>query len=150
MPDQPDPAVLLELPVFSSLGPARAEELASLVFQKHYEKGATLFVEGMSGEVLYVVRSGSIEITQRGADGKEKRLALLGKGETLGEMSLVDNRPRTATARVVEDADLLVMTKKAFVFMQEKYPQLAIKVLLEFLKIANERLRRANETVKNV
>jgi CRP-like cAMP-binding protein len=65
-------------------------------------------------------------------------------------MTLVENQPRSATAKVAEHATLLVMTKKSFQTMLEKYPAMSVKILLEFLKTANKRLRIANETLKHV
>ena len=104
----------------------------------------------MTGEILYVIKKGSVQITKKGNSGQEMVLATLKEGEFLGEMSLIDNRPRTATAKVAEESQLLVMTKKAFVTLLEKYPAIALKVVLVFLRIANERLRKANESIKQV
>jgi CRP-like cAMP-binding protein len=63
---------------------------------------------------------------------------------------LIENQPRSATARVAEESVLLVMTKKSFQSMLEKYPPMSVKILLEFLKTANKRLRLANEMHKQV
>ena len=141
---------LKPLPLFKELTPAELANLASLFFEKVYSKNSTLFVEGMTGEILYVIKKGSVQITKKTASGAEAVLATLRDGEFLGEMSLIDNRPRTATARVAEESSLLVMTNKAFNTMMEKYPQVSLKVLMVFLKIANERLRKANESIKQV
>ena len=118
-------------------------------FEKAYTKNSTLFVEGMTGEILYVIRTGSVNITKK-SGSQEIVLATLKEGEFLGEMSLIDNRPRTATARVAEESNLLVMTKKAFNTLLEKQPSTALKILLFFLKIANERVRKANESIKQI
>jgi CRP/FNR family transcriptional regulator, cyclic AMP receptor protein len=141
---------LKTLPLFKELGPAEVNNMAPLFFEKAYSKNSTLFVEGMIGEILYVIKKGSVDITKKGAGGQEVLLATLKEGEFLGEMSLIDNRPRTATAKVAEESVLLVMTKKAFNTLLEKYPDIALKVVLVFLRIANERLRKANESIKQV
>ena len=141
---------LRSLPLFQELTAGELPQAATLFFEKAYSKNSTLFVEGMTGEILYVIRKGSVQITKKGGSGQEMVLATLKEGEFLGEMSLIDNRPRTATAKVAEESVLLVMTKKAFLTMMEKYPAIALKVLLVFLKIANERLRKANESIKQV
>jgi CRP-like cAMP-binding protein len=138
------------LSLFQDLSTPELENLSLLVFEKNYSKGSTLFVEGMTGEVLYLVKSGSVQILKKFDNHQEKVLATLKAGEFLGEMSLIDNRPRTATARVAEESVLLVMTKKAFNAMMEKHPTVALKVLLVFLKVANERVRKANESVKQI
>ncbi len=138
------------LSLFKDLAPAELENLSTLIFEKNYSKGSTLFVEGMTGEVLYLVKSGSVQILKKLDNHQETALATLKAGEFLGEMSLIDNRPRTATARVAEESVLLVMTKKAFNAMMEKHPSVALKVLLVFLKVANERVRKANEAFKQI
>jgi CRP-like cAMP-binding protein len=91
-----------------------------------------------------------VEILKKQPDGSEKMLASLKPGEFLGEMTLIENQPRSATARVAEESTLLIMTKKSFQAMLEKHPQMSVKILLEFLKSANRRLRLANETPKQV
>ena len=138
------------IPLFKDLNPTELANVTPLFFEKVYTKNATLFVEGMTGEILYVIRRGSVNITKKGKGTEEIVLATLKEGEFLGEMSLIDNRPRTATARVAEEASLLVMTKKAFTTLLEKHPDVAQKILLVFLRIANERLRKANESIKQV
>jgi len=142
--------VLKAQPLFKELTVPELENLGPLLFEKSYALGSTLFVEGMTGEILYLIRKGKVEILKRNSSGEDKVLATLLPGESLGEMSLVDNLPRTATARVATESVLLVMTKKSFNTLLEKYPPLGVKILLQFLKTANERLRRANETLKQV
>ena len=141
---------LKNLPLFQELNSTELPQMAALFFEKSYSKNSTLFVEGMTGEILYVIKKGSVQITKKGNSGQEMVLATLKEGEFLGEMSIIDNRPRTATAKVAEESQLLVMTKKAFVTLLEKYPAIALKVVLVFLRIANERLRKANESIKQV
>ena len=150
MPTPIEPEVLKAQPLFKSLEKGELDNLGLLLFEKTYTPGATLFVEGMSGEILYLIRKGRVDITKKGPDREDKVLASLSAGEFLGEMSLIENQPRSATARVAEESVLLVMTKKSFNVMLEKYPALAVKILLEFLKTANARVRKANETLKQV
>ncbi len=145
-----DAEALKNQPMFKDLSFAELANVAPLFFEKAYTKNSTLFVEGMSGEILYCIKKGSVNITKKMANGQETVLATLKEGEFLGEMSLIDNRPRTATARVAEESLLLVMTKKAFTTLLEKHPDTALKILLVFLKIANERLRKANESFKQI
>lgn len=145
-----DPQVLKSQPIFAEMGPQDLENLSSVLFEKKFTDGAVLFYEGQGGEVLYLVRQGRIEIVKTGKDGKEVVLATLKEGECLGEMSLVDNQPRTATARTAGETACLAMTKKAFYQLVEKYPTTAIKLVLAFLRTTNERLRKANESIKQI
>jgi CRP-like cAMP-binding protein len=150
MPTPIDIESLKAIPLFQDFTPQELNTVITLFFEKAYTKNSTLFVEGMTGEILYVIKKGSVLIQKKVGPNQEALLATLRDGELLGEMSLIDNRPRTATARVGEESVLLVMTKKAFNTMMEKHPEIALKVVLYFLKIANERLRKANESIKQV
>jgi CRP/FNR family transcriptional regulator len=141
---------LKDIALFKGLTPTELTSVVTLCFEKNYTKNSTLFVEGMMGEILYIVKKGSVQIIKKVGNNQEVVLATLGAGTFLGEMSLIENQPRSATARVAEDSILLVMTKKAFNTMLEKYPEISLKVLMVFLKIANERLRKANENAKSL
>jgi CRP/FNR family transcriptional regulator len=136
--------------LFKNLPAQELEILSGLIFERNYSIGSTLFVEGMEGEVLYIIKQGSVQLTKKNAENQEFVLAKLNAGDFLGEMTFVDNRPRTATARIAENSVLLVMTKKAFVTIKEKHPNLMISLLMKFLMVANERLRKANEAIKQV
>lgn len=85
--------------------------MSDSLFTKYGKKapaGETLFRQGDEGSEMFVVRSGSIRVFVE-ANGVEKTLAVLGAGEFVGEMSLLTGQPRTASAAVHEDADLLVV-----------------------------------------
>jgi CRP/FNR family transcriptional regulator, cyclic AMP receptor protein len=145
-----DPNILKDQPLCSEMDQQDLENMAPAFFERSYTNGAVLFVEGMTGEVLYLIRSGQVEIVKMGKDAKEVVLATLQAGEFLGEMSLMDNLPRTATARIKGEAVCLAMTRKAFVQLTEKHPGIAVKLLTKFLRTANDRLRKANESIKQI
>jgi len=150
MPGTVSAETLKAQPLFKDMTPGELGSISPLVFEKTYPQNSTLFLEGMSGEVLYLIQRGKVHITHKDSRNQEKILATLGEGEFMGEMSLIDNRPRTATARAAEEVSLLVMTKKSFNALMEKYPGVALKVVMVFLKTANERVRKANELAKQI
>ena len=78
------------------------------------EAGTELFHQGDQGDCAYIIERGEVLITADGALGDELELALLGSGSVLGEMALIDGRPRTATARVTETAQLVIIPKSHF------------------------------------
>ncbi len=78
-------------------------------FSREFAPGAVLFREGEIGSEMYVIQSGHVHIKKRVANG-DKVLATLGPGEFLGEMALLNSKPRTATASVTEDAPARVLT----------------------------------------
>lgn len=100
MPTPIDIESLKSIPLFQVFTTQELNTVVTLFFEKTYTKSSTLFVEGMTGEILYVIKKGSVQILKKLSTSQEAVLATLKDGEFLGEMSLIDNRPRTATARV--------------------------------------------------
>lgn len=129
--------------IFKELTKEELERIKRFVFERTFKAGSTLFMEGMQGEVLYLVKSGKIEILKR-KGAEDMLIATLGPDEFVGEMSVIDDERRSATARVAEDAVLVVVTKKSFQDIIRTIPEGASKMLLAILKIVNHRLREAN------
>jgi CRP/FNR family transcriptional regulator, cyclic AMP receptor protein len=141
MPEQVEYERLKQISLFRELTDAELEIVMRKVFEKTYKKGSTLFVEGMPGEVLYIVTEGNVEVTKKTKEGGETEVAQLGTGEIVGEMSLIDSGARTATGKTNMDSKLVVITKKSFNEILESDPAIAAKILMELLRIVNKRLR---------
>ena len=90
--------------------------------------GEILFRDGDPGDTMYVVRSGRIRVFKE-IDGREKTLAFLGGGDFFGEMALLNQKPRTATAEVVEETRLLVIDAKMFGAMLMGNAEIAIRLI---------------------
>jgi len=140
MPDPVEYEVLKDVILFKGMSDSELEVVSKKVFFKPYKKGSTLFVEGMPGEVLYIVAEGSVDIIKKTKDG-DKVIANLGKGEIVGEMSLIDSGARTATGKTGEDSKLIVITKNSFMEMLDSDPAITSKILMALLRIINRRLR---------
>jgi CRP-like cAMP-binding protein len=147
MAEAPQWQDLKNIPLFTDLTENEIYKIMKLSFIKKYEKDSTLFLEGMPGEVLYVVKSGRIAILKKAAN-KELLLSEVGPGEFVGEMSLIDDSKRSATARVSEESELIVITRKCFQDMLAGDPAITSKLLLHFLKIASARLRATDKRLE--
>src|SRR5215470_11455412 len=90
-----------------------AEETLFQRFGREFPKGHVLFREGEPGKEMFVLQSGKVAISKRVRD-VEKVLATLGPGEFFGEMAIISNKPRNATATVAESAKVLVIDPKTF------------------------------------
>ncbi|MCK5217923.1 Crp/Fnr family transcriptional regulator [bacterium] len=90
-----------------------------------------------------MVKSGRIEIFTKKED-KEISIAVLGAGNFVGEMSLIDNEPRSASARIAEDAMLMVLNKKCLQNIIATNPEGGNKILMVLLRILCQRLRETN------
>lgn len=122
-----------------------AEETLFQRFGKEFTKGTVLFREGEPGREMYVLQSGRIAISKRVRD-LEKTLAVLGPGEFFGEMAIIANKPRNATATVAEDAKLLVIDSKTFEAMIRGNAEIAVRMI----KKLAERLSEADAQIENL
>ncbi|MBI3181306.1 MAG: Crp/Fnr family transcriptional regulator [Myxococcales bacterium] len=123
----------------------RAEETLFNRFGKEFPKGTVLFREGEPGKEMFVLQSGKVAICKQVRD-VEKVLATLGPGEFFGEMALISNKPRNATAQVSEDARLLVIDPKTFEGMIRGNSEIAVRMI----KKLAERLSEADAQIENL
>lgn len=116
--------------------PPTGEDASSKLLAAH-PAGSYVFREGESGEEMYILQEGQVEIVKRYGP-EEKRLALLEAGDFFGEMSMLESRPRSASARVVADARVLAVDPSTFDQMLREYPEVAVRML----RSLGQRLRR--------
>lgn len=111
-------------------------------FGKVCPAGTVLFEEGQEGHSMYVLQAGAVRITKNGPSGV-KTLAVLGPGEFFGEMAILNAKPRTATAEVVEDARLLLIDAKTFEAMVTGNSEIAVRLIRKMAR----RLDSADELI---
>jgi len=92
-----------------------------------YRKNTMLFAEGEPGDELFIIQKGSIKITKI-VDNKEVLLAMLNPGDILGEMALLEGKPRAASAVAYEDCDVMAVNKANFELMIKTQPQIIAKI----------------------
>lgn len=102
-------------------------------FGREYSPGEVLFREGEAGEVMFVIQSGAVRIS-KSIGGVDKTLAVLGPGEFLGEMAILNGRPRTATATVVEPARCLLIEAKTLESMVARNAEIALRLIKKLAK----------------
>jgi CRP/FNR family transcriptional regulator, cyclic AMP receptor protein len=110
---------------------------------KTFAAGTVLFVEGDEGQLMYVIQSGRIKITRK-VGAKETLLAYIPAGEFFGEMSIINAKPRSATATVVEDSTLLVIDGRTFEAMIRGNSEIAVRMI----KRLAARLDRNNQQIE--
>ncbi len=81
---------------------------------RSYKIGDTIFTEGARGEHAYLIKSGEVKITKTGKDDYQRTIATVKKGQIIGEMALIDDAPRAATAIALDNTDVLVISKEEF------------------------------------
>src|SRR5678815_1366011 len=122
-----------------------AEDTLFQRFGKEFPKGTVLFHEGETGKEMFVLQAGKVVITKTVRD-TVKTLATLGPGEFFGEMALISNKPRNATATVEEPARVLVIDPKTFEGMIRGNAEIAVRMI----KKLAERLGDADAQIENL
>ena len=125
--------------------PLQAPPLVSSNLSRSYPQDKLIFCENEPGYELYVIRSGGVKITKM-VDGQEVMLAMLQPGDIFGEMALLDNKPRTATATTSGSVGLLAINKVNFEKMVRAQPQLASKLIT----LLSERIWTAYRQLANL
>ena len=115
---------------------------AGIAQEKAIPAGTPLFVENMVGESLFIVKSGSVRITQR-VDGAEKELALVGPGEHLGALALLGKTVRLVSAVAATQCEVVELANRDFQRLQPEKPQACLKLALA---IAADLALRVGET----
>ena len=120
------------------------ETLAQHLRIERRRKGETVCREGESDPSLFIIAKGSVGIVKHDAGEKEKLLARLGPGQTIGEMALLDGQARSATAIAAEDLTLLVFTRAELDRLVDEKPRLGVKLLWKLARFLSQRLRQTS------
>jgi serine/threonine protein phosphatase PrpC/CRP-like cAMP-binding protein len=133
------------MPLFRYLTYRELVQVLGATTMRHVRAGQTIFPERSLGYELFVILAGRVALRKG-----ETVLAELGPGGHFGEMALVDQDRRSATAVAVEDARMLVLPRRQFYQLLRKEPPLAVKLLWNFLQVLSGRLRKANEMLTSM
>ena len=136
---------LRSVPLFASLDDDAARELRSLLSDKTVPQNTRLFRKGDKGDAMYLIERGRVRISIRDEDDAEVILAELAQGDFFGEMSIIDGRQRSADAKVIDDAQLAILSRDAFLSFVRSNPDVA----LEMLSALTDRLRRTDELLRS-
>jgi len=110
-------------------------------FGKEFEAGRIIFCEFEPGDSFYLIQSGKVKISKIVKD-KEKTMDVLGPGDIFGEMAILEEQPRSATATAVDTVNTLHFNRENFVTLMTSQPQLAFKLLVIFTKRIYDARRR--------
>lgn len=117
------------------------EFVAKYMSVQFYEAGEIIFRQGDHQNYMAFIVDGEVDIVKESADSLEKIVVTLSRRTHFGEMSFVDDEPRSATALARTDVTLLVMSSINFENMIDDHPKLGIKILRNIAKLISKRLR---------
>jgi CRP-like cAMP-binding protein len=138
-------AQLSKVPFFDGLTPEALGMIADVTTEETHAYGTRLFQYGDPGDKLYIILEGKVRISREVGGMGEEALAVLGAGEVFGEMALLDESPRSASALAHERCRLLVITKDAFDDLLFLHKDLAYEVLWSCVRMLAARLRETND-----
>jgi CRP/FNR family transcriptional regulator, cyclic AMP receptor protein len=141
-----DRELLRAVPVFSELNDVDVTSLSKLTTRRKYPKDTVIFFENEEGDTFFMILDGRVKVTILGDDGREIILSVLGPGDFFGEVALLDNEPRSATAIAVEDTELMSLHRLDFqnVLNENK------SITLALIKTLTARLRKANHQISTL
>lgn len=135
--------IIREVPLLARLSEADRRDLASSGRVRSYASGDVLFREGDRGDSLHIIIEGGVRVAVLSSAGVEAAVALLGPGEFVGDLALLDGLPRSASAIASQATKTLVVTRSAFTRWLAGRPEAAL-ALLETLSL---RVRRTDEAL---
>ena len=120
--------------------------MAAISLEKQsFNAGDRVFREGEKGDKAYLIESGMIEISKKVSGGEQVVVAVVGKGELIGEMALIDGQPRAATARVVKNSVLMIINRADLVDRLKKTDPVVRRLLSVFTKRLREQTDKVAE-----
>jgi len=140
--------LLLGTMLFKGNSKEKIEHILELFQEREIKANATIFMENMPAEALYIIKSGTVRVSMMAGEGEEMGLLLLGPGEFFGELSLVQETNRLVTARAETPAEVLLITRKDFQTLIELEPRIAAKALMIITKLLAMRIRTYQERLK--
>ena len=135
---------LCNIPLFDGLNGEELSVLAEYLNVIDVDPGEYVFKEGERGDYICFVEKGSLDVRKRSSTGGTAVIATLTKGRSIGEMSVIDNFPRSATIRARSKATLLTLTRARFDLIMEQNPRIGVKILKGISRLLSQNLRRTS------
>lgn len=138
--------LIRQVDLFTDLDAESVALLATRSRVLNFRKNTILMSEGETGECLYLIESGSVKIFVSDEHGNELTLFIEGPGSYIGEISLLDDAPRTASALTLEKTRVLVISKAVFYECIAKNPDIAFRII----RTLTQRLRKATDDIRTL
>ncbi len=136
--------LLLSLPLFAGFSRTHLKHLMKIIHNRLYAPNEYVFYQGDPGIALYIIREGEVEISLSTEDNMNIGLTRLSRGDFFGEMALLDNDVRSASAVSLKESKLAVIFKPDLDHFIERYPRIGINVMKGLTEILATRLRAVN------
>ena len=137
--------ILAQIDLFNGVPQAHLRRVVDIGVEEQYRSSATIFAEGSPGDKFYLIVEGAVRISRVVPGMGEEALAVLRAGNYFGEMSLIDDAPRSATAVCHEKCRLFVVNRKDLEDLLFVDRDLAYELLWNWVRTLSRRLRATND-----
>lgn len=137
---------LKKVPLFQKLNDELLLNIAQICKQKSFKANSLLFKEKDIGSVFYIIIKGTIKIYTTSQNGEEKILSTFKSGDSFGELSLIDGKPRSASAQTLEDSVLYALTAQDFTDLMRDNFEISLGIMQEL----SQRIRDTNQHVHDL
>jgi CRP-like cAMP-binding protein len=131
--------------LFADLSRVEIADVSEAIRRRRYAKGSLIHASGAMGADLYIIESGRVKIQLPSERGEELTLRLVGPGDFFGEISLLDDEPWYGDATAVDDCQLLLLAKRGFLDVLDKYPSVSRRLLIIICKRLRHNARFAQD-----
>jgi len=138
------------VPLFADMSDGELQEFEKLIHRRAFKANETIFWEGEPGVGMYVIQRGTVAIFKHAPGEGREELATLRNGEFFGELALLDETPRSATAVAKEPADIIGLFRPDLFELLERKPRLGNKFLFQLASIIGERLKHTNAEMQTL
>lgn len=138
--------LLRRVPLFSLLTVAQAEVISGAVVKQRFKRGDPLVEQGQKSDALFILLTGRARVMTSDSRGREVILATLSPGDYLGEMSIIDNQPHSATVRAEVQTDVLMLGRAEFARCLTENASMSLVVMRGLVK----RLRHADRKIESL
>ncbi len=145
-----DLSALRAVPILDGLSWDELREFERIVHRRHFKSDEIVFWEGEPGVGMYIIQEGAVKIYKTLPDGNDKQLAVLKNGDFFGELALLDESPRSASAVAMETSQILGLFRPEFFDILERKPKLGLKVTTKLAQMIGNRLRITNNELQSL
>jgi CRP/FNR family transcriptional regulator, cyclic AMP receptor protein len=138
--------LIRRVPLFSMLTPSQAESVSEAVIKRRFKRGELIVEQGKKSNALFIILTGRARVLTTDARGREVILANLAPGDYIGEMSLIDNEPHSASVRAEVQTDVLMLGRVEFARCLPENTSMAYAVMKGLV----QRLRHADRKIESL
>lgn len=138
---------LKSLSLFQELSARDLGHILQALHTRTYQEQEVLFIEGDIGRALFIVESGRVELSKLDPQGRPQRLIVLGPGDFFGEMALLEQLPRSASAVALEKSTLHLLYRSKLESLLQAHPTIGVAMMRHMAQLLSARLRRTSQSL---